>query len=81
MVLRDIAFKPAVAVVKVGTTVDWKWEDNGVVHNVVSVGNGPLHSPLQATGDYDYRFTTPGTYRYDCSVHLFMDGTIIVEAN
>ena len=81
VVLRNVAFNPAVVTVKVGTTVDWKWEDHGIIHNVVSVGSGPLHSDLQATGDYDYRFTTPGTYRYHCSVHLYMYGTVVVQAS
>jgi plastocyanin len=81
VVLRGVAFNPAVVTVPVGTTVDWKWEDNGIAHDVVSVGPGPLHSALQATGDYDYRFSTPGTYHYQCSVHPFMLGTIVVQAN
>jgi plastocyanin len=80
VVLRNIAFNPPELTVSVGTTVDWKWEDHGIAHNVMSVGPGPLDSPLQATGDYDYRFTKPGVYQYHCSVHTYMVGTITVRA-
>jgi plastocyanin len=80
VVLRNIAFNPPELTVSVGTTVDWKWEDHGIAHNVMSVGPGPLDSPLQATGDYDYRFTKPGVYHYHCSVHTYMFGTITVRA-
>jgi plastocyanin len=79
VVLRNIAFNPPDLTIQVGTTVDWKWDDRGIAHNVMSVGPGPLDSPLQATGDYDYRFTQPGVYHYHCSVHTYMLGTITVR--
>jgi plastocyanin len=79
VVLRNIAFNPPDLTIQVGTTVDWKWDDHGIAHNVMSVGPGPLDSPLQTSGDYDYRFTTPGVYPYHCSVHTYMLGTITVR--
>jgi plastocyanin len=79
VVLRNIAFNPPDLTISVGTTVDWKWEDHGIAHNVVSDGPGPLNSPLKATGDYDYRFTQPGVYHYRCTVHPNMLGTITVR--
>jgi plastocyanin len=78
VVLKNVMFNPMVLTVKVGTTVDWKWDDSGVDHDVISVGHGPLHSPLRTGGDYDYTFTTPGTYPYACSIHPGMVGQIVV---
>jgi len=78
VVLRNLMYNPMVLTVRVGTTVDWKWNDSGVDHDVRSDGGGPLNSALRTGGDYDYTFTTAGTYPYHCSIHPGMVGRIIV---
>ena len=35
---------------------------------------------LDTDGKYSFTFTTPGTYKYLCSLHPHMTGTVIVEA-
>jgi plastocyanin len=35
---------------------------------------------LDTDGTYSFTFTTPGTYKYFCSLHPHMTGTIVVEA-
>jgi plastocyanin len=35
---------------------------------------------LDAEGTYSFTFTTPGAYKYFCSLHPHMTGTIVVEA-
>jgi plastocyanin len=50
-------------------------------HTVTSQGQGqgPLRSATLASGArYSYRFTTPGTYKYLCTVHPFMTATVTV---
>ncbi|MFC1411887.1 plastocyanin/azurin family copper-binding protein [Streptacidiphilus sp. N1-12] len=77
--IKGFAFAPAALVVKAGTTVTWTNQD-GDAHTVTSQGSGgPLNSPALATGQsYSYRFTTPGTYAYLCTIHPFMTATVTV---
>jgi plastocyanin len=35
---------------------------------------------MSAGGTWSMTFTVPGTYQYDCSLHLWMKGTIIVKS-
>jgi len=75
-------YAPSVIQVPLGTTVTWEFLDRGtggreeaVTHNVIGSGWG---SPLMATGSWQYTFSTPGTYRYVCSLHPGMDGVVQV---
>ena len=71
---------PAVDTIVAGTTVTWTWT-GGLPHGVRSVGTPSFTSSPTHTGSGTYvaTFTTPGTYRYDCSVHgQAMTGTIVV---
>lgn len=69
----------------VNNTVKWINGDNGTetgaAHTVTSVsGNGSLSSGYMAPdASYNYTFTAPGTYRYMCTYHSWMTGTVIVE--
>ena len=66
--------------VKVGTKVTWTNEDTDA-HTVTSLNSvGPLSSQALNTGQsYTYTFTKPGTYKYFCSIHPHMVGTIVVK--
>jgi amicyanin len=64
--------------VKAGTTVTWTNEDD-IPHTVVSQNNF-RSKVLDTDGKYSFTFTTPGTYKYFCSLHPHMTGTVIVEA-
>ncbi|QHA10046.1 amidase [Streptomyces broussonetiae] len=77
--IRNFAFSPATLKVPVGTTVTWTDQDTDT-HTVTSTGSGgPLHSPALAThATYSYRFTTPGTYAYLCTIHPFMTAEVEV---
>jgi plastocyanin len=71
---------PAVDTIVAGSTVTWTWT-GGLPHGVRSVGTPSFTSSPTHTGSGSYvaTFTTPGTYRYDCSVHgQAMTGTIVV---
>ena len=63
---------------KTGTTVIWVNEDD-IPHTVVSPNNF-RSKPLDSNGKFSFTFTTPGTYKYFCSLHPHMTGTIVVEA-
>ncbi len=66
-------------VIGVNNTVIWT-NDDSVYHTVTSYTGVPaFNSGLLNTGDsWNHTFTTPGTYQYHCTIHLFMDGTVIV---
>jgi plastocyanin len=72
------AFSLPTVTVPPGTTVTWVNHDDDA-HTVVST-NGLFRSPGLDTDDsYSYRFTTPGTYQYFCTLHPLMVGTVIVR--
>lgn len=77
--IKGFAFSPAALVVKAGATVTWTNQDTDA-HTVTSQGSGgPLTSAALSTGQsYSYRFTTPGTYAYLCTIHPFMTATVTV---
>src|SRR5262245_14196793 len=64
--------------VQAGTTVTWTNEDD-IPHTVVSP-NACRSKVLDTDGKYSFTFTTPGTYKYFCSLHPHMTGTVVVEA-
>lgn len=77
--IAGLKFSPANLTVRAGTTVTWTNTDP-VAHNVTSSGSGPLHSPtLNKGASYSYTFTKAGTYRYVCTFHNWMHGTVTVK--
>jgi plastocyanin len=74
------SMNPAVDTITAGTTVTWTWTGT-LPHGVRSVGTPSFTSSETHTGSGTYvaTFNTPGTYKYDCSVHGgAMTGTIVV---
>ncbi|MEU4321990.1 plastocyanin/azurin family copper-binding protein [Nocardia fluminea] len=76
----DMKYAPADATIKVGETVTWKFSDK-VPHNVQGIGDKAmgLNSPIFDKGEWSYTFTQPGTYRYMCTLHPDMRGSITVS--
>ena len=75
--IQNYAYQPAIIQVSAGTTVTWTNQD--AVAHTVTFRNAPEHSSLMQQGQtYRYTFATPGTYHYDCAVHPYMVGTVIV---
>lgn len=71
----EMAFEPASLTVTAGTTVNWVWQDAPIAHDVVGEG---FASEIQSTGTFSHAFEEAGTYRYICSLHPSMTGTIEV---
>jgi amicyanin len=76
--IGNFTFGPQEVKVKAGTTVTWTNEDD-IPHTVVSP-NAFRSKVMDTDGTFSFTFTTPGTYKYFCSLHPHMTGTIIVEA-
>ena len=72
-------FTPASVTVAVGGTVTWTNGDS-TQHNVTA-NAGAFKSPTLAPGAvFSFKFTTPGTYAYNCTFHGGMTGTVIVPS-
>lgn len=80
VVIASFAFGPVTLTVPRGTTVTWINRDEDA-HTVTAAGDRPLFkSPPLDTGDrYAFKFDTPGTYTYFCSIHPAMKGVVIVR--
>ena len=77
--INNFMFGPADIKVKVGTTVTWTNHDT-VRHNVVSDdGMMPDGKLIAKDETYSYTFTKAGTYKYHCSPHPYMHGSVTVE--
>ncbi len=80
VVLEDIAFKPGKLTVARGTRVTFRFQDGDTKHNVTSRGAKRFKSsPTRSSGTYPVRFTKPGVYRYECTLHVGMKGAITVR--
>ncbi|MFI5535542.1 cupredoxin family copper-binding protein [Nocardia sp. NPDC051900] len=80
VVAHDMKFSPADVTVAVGDTVTWKFDDK-VPHTVQGIGDKAMgiNSPIFDKGEWSYTFTAPGTYRYLCSLHPEMRGSVTVQ--
>ena len=78
IVIKNFDFTPMDVTVKAGEAVVWKNAD-GEPHTVTSV-DGAFRSGAFDEGDsYRFVFAKPGTYKYLCSIHPRMVGTITVK--
>ena len=78
IVLKDFHFSPMSLTVKAGTTVIWKNLD-GEPHTVVSDSGLFRSGGLDQNDSFTFKFDKPGTYKFLCSIHPNMMGTIIVK--
>ena len=79
--IQGFAF-PANTDVAKGTKVTWTNKD-GTAHTVTSGArpnkDGKFDGPVAGGGAFSFTFTDAGTYRYFCSIHGTMNGTITVK--
>ena len=72
------SFSPTRIEVKRGTTVNWINGDAITAHTV-SGSNGLFASQLiQPHGKFSFTFSEIGTYSYQCSIHPWMRGEVVV---
>ena len=76
--VQNFSFQPGTLTVKAGTTVTWVNHDDEP--HTVNENNKTFKSgALDTDGKFSYKFTSPGTYSYFCSIHPRMKGQIIVK--
>jgi plastocyanin len=77
--IRDFSFAPVAMTVAPGTIVRWKNLD-GEPHTVRSADSSFRSDALDQNDSFAFKFDKPGTYRYVCSIHPQMVGTIVVKS-
>ena len=78
VVVENFSFQPGTLTVKTGTTVTWVNHDD--IPHTVNENNKVFKSgTLDTDAKFSYKFTSPGTYSYFCSLHPRMTGQIIVK--
>jgi len=77
--IEDFAFSPANITVKKGTTVTWTNKDSAA-HTVTETDSqtGPDSGDLATGKSYSFTYDTAGTFKYHCSIHPSMLGTVTV---
>ena len=79
--IDNFAFKDPVITVTAGTTITWTNRDD--IPHTVTADDGPPPSyrshPLDTGDSFARLYDKPGTYRYFCSLHPKMRGTVIVR--
>lgn len=78
VIAKDFMFAPVTITIKAGSTVTWKNTDDEP-HTVVSDTGLFRSGALDTNESFAFRFDKPGTYRYACSIHPRMVGTIVVQ--
>ena len=75
---KDFMFAPTSLTIRAGSTVTWTNRDDEP-HSVVSDSGLFRSGALDTNQSFSFRFEKPGTYRYTCSIHPRMVGTIVVR--
>jgi plastocyanin len=78
IVMMNLAFDPGTLTVSKGTAVTWQNND-GVTHTSTS-DNGVWDTGNISPGaSKNVTFSNAGTFKYHCSIHPGMTGTIVVQ--
>ena len=75
----DFQFTPAEITIAPGESVTWTNNDgapHGLEYHDGSAGN----DLLLPGASYSHRFDKPGAYDYNCSIHPYMTGRVMVRA-
>jgi len=80
VMIDNFSFSPISLTVAPGTKVTWTNHDD-VPHTVVSSDDPHAFKspPLDTDDSFSIVFSKPGVYKYFCSVHPMMVGTVVVR--
>ena len=77
--IQDFAFGPRTVTITAGDRV--RWTNRDAVEHTATARNGSFDTGLLGQGESrSVRFMVAGTYRYVCTPHPTMTGTIVVRA-
>lgn len=75
--IENFAFLPPSIKVAPGTTVAWSNADP-IPHTSTSKDGVWDSKPIQPGATFSVTFDKPGTYVYGCTIHPFMQATVVV---
>jgi len=78
IVMKNFDFTPMAMTVNAGTTVTWRNMDEEP-HTVVSRDGLFRSAALDTKETFTFTFAKPGVYKYICTIHPKMVGTITVK--
>jgi plastocyanin len=75
------SFSPSNATISAGGSVTWEWQPGSVAHNVTfaAVVGAPAGIGNRTSGSEARTFSTAGTFNYQCTNHLGMNGSVTVN--
>jgi plastocyanin len=88
--VADFYFSPEMLNLKVGQSVNWVWAEGNTYPHDVHLKSGPKGLKDKASystkttavtdAEFEKTFTTPGTYKFICTIHpTMMHMTIVVK--
>src|SRR4051812_18433560 len=76
--IANFSFAPSTLEVPVGTTVTWT--NNDSTNHTATADDGSFDSkPISSGQTFTQTFSTAGTFKYHCSIHPAMTGTVTVK--
>jgi plastocyanin len=76
--IANFVFAPPEITIAPGESVTWT-NDDGAPHGLEFHDGGPGTDLLLPGVSFSRRFDRPGTYDYNCSVHPYMTGRVVVR--
>ena len=77
--IANFAFAPAEITIAPGESVTWT-NDDGAPHGLEYNDGEAGTDLLLPRASFSRRFDKPGTYDYNCSIHPYMTGRVVVRA-
>ncbi|MET4049618.1 MULTISPECIES: biphenyl 2,3-dioxygenase [unclassified Rhodococcus (in: high G+C Gram-positive bacteria)] len=74
--ISNVRFDPQEVHIPVGGTVEWQFDDGGLLHEVHA--DDVFDSGVSGDSTYRFTFDTPGEVEYHCSIHPYMSGIVHV---
>ena len=76
---QSTGFAPQTLNVATGTTVTWGNNDASTAHTSTADGGQWDSSNIAPGQTFTRRFDTAGSFKYHCTIHANMTGTIVVQ--
>jgi plastocyanin len=74
----NFAFVPAVARIRDGAAVTWTWNSDSLSHNITFT-DPARNSANMRSGTHRVVFQDRGEFAYRCTLHVGMNGAVIVQ--
>jgi plastocyanin len=80
VIIQGFSFRPPSITVPLGSAVTWL--NNDLEQHTVTAQNGTFNSAAMDNGiSFSFQFTKAGTYVYNCQLHPYMVGQVVVTGS